>query len=299
MDATFQDLQASHQVRSHLDQLLEDARLYQEGPGYRELLDFVARMPAFAPFNAMLLNLQKPGLSYAATPRHWLEKFGRRPKEDARPLLVMHPFGPVAIVYDVQDTEGDPLPDAAWSFTARGDMDEAELRGLLSHANLLNVTATLVDAGDRLAGSIEVRARPTLKTPGQYLLRLNRNHTPAVQFGTLVHELAHLCLGHLGGDTKQQIPDRRAAPHAQRELEAESVSYVVSKRRGLEPHSVPYLAQFFKGEEPPAMPDRYEVMRVAGRIERLLGLFSGQPMTKARRPQAAWREEQASLDFGE
>jgi hypothetical protein len=42
----------------------------------------------------------------------------RRPEEEvqsdvnegARPLLIMWPFGPVAMVYDVVDTDGPPLP---------------------------------------------------------------------------------------------------------------------------------------------------------------------------------------------
>lgn len=96
--------------RSLLDQLLADSKIYKTTESYKELLSFVVRLRNVAPFNAMLLQLQKPGLTYAASAYDWATRFGRWVKEDARPLLILWPFGPVATVYDVQDTDGTPLP---------------------------------------------------------------------------------------------------------------------------------------------------------------------------------------------
>ena len=101
---------ARAEARFLLDRLLVDSKMYTSGRSYRELLEFVARLPNFAPFNAMLLQVQKPGLSYAASAYEWLEIFRRHPKENARPLLILWPFGPIALVYDVLDTEGERLP---------------------------------------------------------------------------------------------------------------------------------------------------------------------------------------------
>jgi hypothetical protein len=98
-------------ARSLLDRLLSDSRLYRKSKDYKNLLDFVVRLRNFAPFNAMLLHVQKPGLSYAASAADWRDRFGRWPKDGARPLLILWPFGPVALVYDVQDTEGQALHD--------------------------------------------------------------------------------------------------------------------------------------------------------------------------------------------
>ncbi len=53
--------------RSLLAELLESSRLYHTGEDYLELLDFTSRLRNFAPFNAMLLQVQKPGLTYAAS----------------------------------------------------------------------------------------------------------------------------------------------------------------------------------------------------------------------------------------
>jgi hypothetical protein len=57
--------------------LLSDSRLYTKSKDYKDLLDFVIRLRNFAPFNAMLLQVQKPGLSYAASAYDWRERFGR------------------------------------------------------------------------------------------------------------------------------------------------------------------------------------------------------------------------------
>jgi hypothetical protein len=88
-------------ARPLLDQLLADSRLYTQRKDSRDLLDFVVRLRNFAPFNAMLLQVQKPGLSYAASDRDWRERFGRRPRAGSRPLLILWSFGPIALAYDV------------------------------------------------------------------------------------------------------------------------------------------------------------------------------------------------------
>lgn len=59
----------AEKVRSLLDDLLEKSRLYKDSNDYKKLLDFVVRLRNFAPFNGMLLQVQKPGLK--------LVRFGR------------------------------------------------------------------------------------------------------------------------------------------------------------------------------------------------------------------------------
>lgn len=108
-----QDLFEIENARSLLDQLLEDSRLYHNSTDYKQLLDFVVKLRNFAPFNAMLLHIQKPGISYAASATDWRERFNRYPKRDARPLLILWPFAPVVLVYDLIDTEGEPTSKTA------------------------------------------------------------------------------------------------------------------------------------------------------------------------------------------
>lgn len=271
-DPTFkQEVEAT---RAQLDALLTDSRLYQSSKNYKDLLEFVARMRNFAPFNAMLLDIQKPGIRYAATAKDWRERFGRNPKEAARPLLIMWPFGPVALVYDVLDTEGEDLPRDVEAFFAAGSIDDERLaafRHRLSRRRAIDWID--LDAGDAKAGSIRrVKQASNDKEHHHYEMRINRNHPAPTRFVTLAHELAHLFLSHLGADKHLHIPARPAMDHSQRELEAESVAYLVSKRQGVTPASERYLANYVAKHPTVGNLDIYQVMRAAGQIESLLGI---------------------------
>ena len=260
-------------VPSLLDDLFAKSRLYRKSKDYGELLDFVVRLRNFAPFNAMLLQVQKPGLSYAASERDWYVRFGRTPKEAARPLLILWPFGPVALVYDVMDTDGDELPEDVTSFVARGHIDEQKIQRIRSLLARKRIEWITIDAGDLRAGSIRSIYRASSdKESSRYRLQTNKNHSAAVQFTTLAHELGHLYLGHLGPDSRLKIPERARPAHALREVEAESVAYIVCKRNGVEPKSQSYLSGFIDGYETLEEIAVYQIMRAAGRIEALLGL---------------------------
>ena len=202
-----QDLFEREAARSLLDQLLSDSRLYTQTKDYKELLDFVVRLRNFAPFNAMLLQVQKPGLSYAASARDWRERFGRTLKEGARPLLILWPFGPVALVYDVLETEGKDLPQDVASFYAQGSIDDKKIVAFLPQMAKKNIKCCWLDAGDHKAGSIRVlQIGAKDKEPTLYQMSINRNHEAPVQFTTFAHELGHLFLGHLGPDQVLSIP---------------------------------------------------------------------------------------------
>ena len=266
--------QEEQATRSLLDQLLEDSKLYKTSKDYFELLEFTRRLRNFAPFNAMLLHLQKPGLTYAASAFEWRSRFDRRPKENARPLLILWPFGPVALVYDVQDTEGKEVPQDVEKFFARGGITGQQIPGFMEIMKRRNINCAHFDGGDAKAGSIRVLKPASTNEHGMYSMQVNRNHAAPVQFVTIAHELAHLFLGHLGSDKKLNIPERPRPNHAQEELEAESVAYLVSGRNGVESKSQTYLTNFVKTNTTIEKLDLYQVMRAAGQVEALLGLTS-------------------------
>jgi hypothetical protein len=268
-----QDLFGDDRTRALLDQLLAESRLYKSGRDYKALLDFVVRLREFAPFNAMLLQVQKPGLAYAASAKDWRERFGRGLKDGARPLLILRPFGPVALVYDVVDTEGMPLPDDVFKFIAHGKMSESTIHALAHGLNKHKIDIHWVDAGDSKAGLIRVvrRARRD-EDSTHYCIHINRNHAPAVQFTTLAHELGHLALGHLGPDKKLKVPSRGSLTHGQQELEAESVAYIVCGRNGIKAKSQTYLSNFVSENTTAHDLEIYQITRAAGQVENWLEL---------------------------
>ena len=259
--------------RSAIAKLLTDSKLYTQSKAYKELLDFVVKLRNYAPFNAMLLQIQKPGLSYAASARHWQKKFKRKPKEGARPLLILQPFGPVNLVYDVMDTEGDLLPEDVQCFPTTGYILHKHLDAFEAILEENHIEWVRVDTGDRKAGSIRaVRRVSNDDKYTVYRMRINRNHAPSTQFATLVHELAHLYLGHLGEDENFRVLNRTGLSHSEVELEAESVSYLVCARNGVESKSEKYLSNYVDQNTTTDDIDIYIVLRAAQDIENLLDL---------------------------
>ena len=267
------DFNSERNERSLLDKLLQDSRLYTTSEAYMELLQFIARMRNFAPFNALLLQIQKPGMRFAASKTDWRDRFGAELKEDARPLLILWPFGPVALVYDVVDVEGGTIPVDAESFVAKGAITEDDIAKFIRRMEAACVLTEYTDSGDGKAGSIRMTTPPKdEKTRGWDGMKINRNHHPPVCFVTIAHELAHLFLGHLGEDKKRGIKDRRRCTIPQREIEAETVAYLVAKRSGVDSRSETYLANYVRDHAFMENLDFYQMTRAAGQIETLLGI---------------------------
>ena len=256
--------------RALLDQLIAATRLYNTSAAVQELLKFTIRLREFAPFNAMLLHIQKPGLTHAATARDWMKRFGRAPKMGARPLLILRAMGPVDFVFDILDTEGDTVPDDAFVFPTLGMMSDSRFAKSMSAVSTERITIVEFDAGDAHAGGIRlIEKSRSRQGKNLYQLAYNRNHPPPTRFVTVAHELAHLYLGHLGADRGRRVPDRSQIHHALMEVEAEMTAYLVAKRNGLRPRSESYLADY-QGAFSDL--DLYAVMRAANAVETALGI---------------------------
>ena len=115
-------------------------------------------------------------------------RWKRTLKQDARPLVVLVPFGPVGFVYDVLDTEALPggapkLPRDAFAFPTVGDVSKAKLAAVMAAVKAEGIQIVEVDTGDRHAGRI---TRRFLRDGAALLtLRVNRNHPPATRFATI------------------------------------------------------------------------------------------------------------------
>ena len=147
-------VEAALEDRALIDQLIAATRLYDTREAVEELMAFAIRLRAFAPFNAMILHIQRPGLTHAATARDWYRRFGRVPVRGARPLLVLRTMGPVDFVFDILDTEGGALPVDAFKFPTLGDLTDAQF---VEHIKLVakeNIALAPLDIGDKKAGWI-------------------------------------------------------------------------------------------------------------------------------------------------
>lgn len=253
-----------------IDQLISATKLYSSSNARKALLEFTVRFRSFAPFNAMLLHIQKPGLTYAATAEDWKSRFNRVPKSNARPLLILRTMGPVDFVWDIQDTKGDAVPCDAFAFPTFGSMTEIQFSAFISRLRSQQIEIEILDSGDAQAGWIQLVSesdKPNGKN--RYRLAYNGSHSVQTRFVTVAHELAHLYLGHMGPDRGRRVSDRKRLNHALREVEAETVAYLVAMRNGIEPRSESYLYNHME-----ALPDInfYALTRAANAVETVFGI---------------------------
>ena len=55
-----------------LDKLFLEIGTYRKSSELKELFDFVKKFPQIAPYNAMLIHIQKPGSKYIASASEWV-----------------------------------------------------------------------------------------------------------------------------------------------------------------------------------------------------------------------------------
>jgi hypothetical protein len=104
------------EIKSTIDSLLQQSRAYRGSAEFQDMVSFMGSFRDYAPFNNMLVRLQNPTCSFYATEPDWVKRFERKLKEDARPMLILAPMHPVMLVYDLDQTEGKPLPKEITEF---------------------------------------------------------------------------------------------------------------------------------------------------------------------------------------
>lgn len=98
-----------------LDELMRLIYRLETPAELKKLFDSVIRHRTVGIYNAMLVHIQCPGARMVMSAAEWLA-LGRRLKPEARPLVILRAFGPVSFVFELNDTEGEPLPEDAQPF---------------------------------------------------------------------------------------------------------------------------------------------------------------------------------------
>ena len=255
------------QIVSSIDSLVRQSRIYRGSKEFQAMVTFMAKFRDYAPFNNMLVRIQNPSCSFFATEADWENRFGRRLKEDARPMLILAPMHPVMLVYDLDQTEG-PAPPKQLSEFARfkGEWQPSVLNRTLENAQVHDhIGIEFKELSSANAGFC------TSRTLGAWKMRIvihDKLDSPS-RYGVLCHELAHIYLGHLGGDKDRWWTSRSNLNHRTREIEAEAVAFVVTARAGLKGSSASYVSGFLRDGLVPDSVSLDQIATVAGRIERM------------------------------
>ncbi len=266
--------------RRMLDELVSRALAYRTRGEWKEWRELSRHFPHLAPYNAMLLHVQNPGIRYALRAPVWEQQYGRRVKPGARPYVILQTMGPVAFVFDVSDTEPDgplarPLPETVTNpFPARGQPPPSALPNLKKACPSVGIVIEERDYATDLAGRVErVSGRAH-----DFHVSLNVKHTDAQKLGTLAHERAHVFCGHQGETERGWWPERRGMDLTAREFEAEAVAYFVTERMALDIGAVEYLAGYLDKDRPLPNYSLETVLKSAGKVEEMAaGRFRMKP----------------------
>lgn len=264
------------QAAQEIDLLFRRALRGEGGHGLSELIRFMLRFRRYSVWNAAMIRIQRLGAAAVATARKW-ERAGRSVNPDAIPIVILRPFGPISLVYEIADTsppiqnqEGyDPFPvegavsEAVWTDTVsnalKKDAIVVELvdYGLLQPGSAIRLMTN--QGGETVAGDGNTRFR----------VRIAKNLTLPQRYTTLAHELAHIYCGHLGSGKKDWWPNRKDHLTAgQEELEAEATAFIVAGRAEIDLASDEYLADHVHPNDLDAI-SIDAVLRAASRIESL------------------------------
>ena len=273
------------QFKENIDELQFLVREHRQSSEFQKMLDFVGRFHYLAPYNAMLVEMQKPGATFVFSGKKW-KNYGRRPKPNAQQLITLVNFGPVQCLFDFSDTE--PIPDAdAIEEAALMEMWDSGLRGIqgsISEGDFNTLIQNLPSYGVYLDDSflasntyggyimpyfqdinIPLSKTEKIKTASRFLISVNRKQTKTEKFHTICHELGHLFCNHLSYDVRK----RRKLSLKEREFEAETVAWLVCKRRGLMNPSEEYLATYSPYGEIPICSAEF-IMKAVTEIEKML-----------------------------
>lgn len=251
-----------------VDQLFYRAQNYETSEEYIKSLEFIKKLKNLAPFNAWLLYQQNSDVTYVASADEWATKFNRVVKPKARAYIIMKAFGPVDFVFDIADTVGEELPkDIQAPYRADGVLPENILDSILKCCMKKNISVSYdLTLGIRSAGwASHDRLNQSQK------ITINASHSPEIQFSTLIHELAHLMLGHCGKFMHCECDDRSdVLCQSSKEIEAETVSWIICSRLGIKTDADRYLSNHIKNKEALRKISLQKVLTTSDRIESMI-----------------------------
>ncbi|MCG1004966.1 MULTISPECIES: ArdC-like ssDNA-binding domain-containing protein [Halobacterium] len=280
-------------IEQWIDELVagvDDARASEE---FQEWLDVQSRFHDYSHRNTLLIKLQCPEATKVVGYNTWRNEFDRHVQEGEQAIWIWAPiiakqclecenspsyheqsdcdydetapdewskglvgFTPTA-VFDVSQTEGEPLPDLETE--AAGDANDL-VPALLDAAATLDVDVRVVDAVEWEHGDAKGVCKHRTLHERQPVVEAKARSNQADLAVTLVHEYAHALL-HFDGDDE---PER-----AKREVEAEAVAYIVGRYFDLDTSGSAFYLAAWHDDDPDVVQDR--LGRISSTAQEIIG----------------------------
>jgi len=285
-------------IEDWIDELVADVDEAKASQQFQEWLDVQSRFHDYSHRNTLLIKLQCPEATRVAGYRTWQEEFDRHVQEGESAIWIWAPiitkqcpecenspsyhedsncdydetppeewseglvgFKP-APVFDISQTEGEPLPDLATEAT--GDAGDLVTR-LTDAADEIGVTVRIVPADEWTHGEAKGICEQLSLIDMQPRVEVRDRENEADLARTLVHEYAHALLHFdIDDDTER----------AKREVEAEAVAYVVGRYCGLETSGSAFYLAAWESDDPEVVRER--LGRISRTAEKLIDVLESE-----------------------
>jgi len=263
-----------------IDELFKRSRKYQNSNEFFRFFNFIARFNHYSRFNTMLVYLQDESVTFFGGANFWYKKFNRIVKEDARPYVILQPFSPVMLAYDVFQTEGKDSPQeflekglGTKPYDVSGKINPKTFEDAIFTATSLGIKITFKPLSFFNAGYVTTIFKGSLEIALKEGMNYEQN------LAVLIHELGHLFLGHTGhlslrqmtkeGKIKEIKLMQRRMTRTAEELEAETISFLICKKLGLETKAAEYLAGYISIDKDLEQFSYELVIKIADKIEEI------------------------------
>jgi antirestriction protein ArdC len=255
------DLERRQKLEALHEQFTAQVTELVDGGQWQAMLAAAARFHAYSFGNVLLTLRQNPEATRVAGYRTW-QSLDLQVRKGERGIQILAPvtYRPdhenhrddadsveaqdrprqlrgfkVEHVWDISQTDGEPLPDIAPALL-EGDGPAGLWEAL---AGQVAADGYELERGRCARPQANGETDPSMKT-----VTVRDDLSPAQAAKTLVHERAHILLGHVNGLASYQ------ACRGRFEVEAESVAYLVCTQLGIDAddYSLPYVARWADGD---------------------------------------------------
>lgn len=279
-------------IEAWIDDLVDDVDEAQASDEFQEWLDVQSRFHDYSYRNSLLIKLQRPDATKVAGYNSWRNEFDRHVQEGEQAIWIWAPiitkqcpecenspsyheqsdceydktppeewseglvgFKPTA-VFDVSQTEGEPLPELETEAT--GDADDL-VPALEDAAAEIGMTVRIVDAAEWEHGDAKGVCKYRSTRDLQPLVEAKACSNQADLAVTLIHEFAHALL-------HADVTDE--TERSKREVEAEAVAYIVGRYFGLDTSGSAFYLAAWQDDDADAIQER--LGRIGSTAEELI-----------------------------
>ncbi|MGB9963007.1 ImmA/IrrE family metallo-endopeptidase (plasmid) [Halobacterium sp. MBLA0001] len=279
-------------IEAWIDDLVDDVDEAQASDEFQEWLDVQSRFHDYSYRNSLLIKLQRPDATKVAGYNTWRNEFDRHVQEGEQAIWIWAPiitkqcpecenspsyheqsdceydetppkewseglvgFKPTA-VFDVSQTEGEPLPELETEAT--GDADDL-VPALKDAAAEIGMTVRIVDAAEWEHGDAKGVCKYRSTRDLQPVVEAKARSNQADLAVTLIHEFAHALLH---ADVTDEIE------RSKREVEAEAVAYIVGRYFGLDTSGSAFYVAAWQDDDADAIQER--LGRIGSTAEELI-----------------------------